>query len=426
MLDIKFVRDNAEMLQKVAQQKNIKINLKELIQLDDERKQISAQVEQLRSEKNQVSKQIPQMGEAEKSAALNKMKLVDEKQTKLEQKLKPLLEKHKEMMLQVPMYIREDVPVGADDSQNQEIEKWPEDGDLPQFDFDPKSHEQLGKDLDIIDFERAAKVGGARSYIMKGDGARLESALLKYAQDFITRRGYTLMDVPVIVNRNNLVGTGHFPGEESEIYYFERDDKYLVGTSEVSIAGYHQDEILSEKDLPKKYAGVSACFRREAGSYGKDTHGLYRVHQFYKVEQFVICKDDPALSHKYFNELLNNSKEFLQFLNLPYRVMNICTGDMGRGKHYMNDIETWMPSRNSYGETHSCSELLDFQARRLNLRYKDEDGQIHYCYTLNNTVVATPRILIPILENNQNADGSITIPEVLRPYMDNQEKINHQ
>ncbi|MBT4723307.1 serine--tRNA ligase [Candidatus Falkowbacteria bacterium] len=421
MLDIKHIRENIDKIKEVAKNKNIDLDFDQLIQFDDQRKELTQKIEELRSEKNSVGKQIPTMSDSEKANALQKMKEVDAKQDKLEDEIKPIKEKYDEMMYEVPMYVHDSTPVGKDDSANIEIENV---GDIPKFDFPIKPHEQLGKDLDIIDFERGVKIGGTRSYILKGDGARLKEALIKYAEDFITRKGYTLMDVPVIVNRENLVGTGHFPGEEGEIYYFQQDDKYLVGTSEVSIAGYYRDEMLKEEDLPVKFAGVSACFRREAGSYGKDTHGLYRVHQFHKVEQFIIAKNDTDLSMQMHEELLNNSKEFLQTLNIPYRVLNICTGDMGRGKYFMNDIECWMPSRESYGETHSCSALLDFQARRLNLRYKDKDGKIQFCHTLNNTVIATPRILIPILELNQQEDGSVKIPEVLRPYMDNQTEIN--
>jgi len=420
MLDIKFVRENPEMLKQVARHKNIELDIDQLLKLDEQRRKLTQKVEELRTQKNQVSKQIPTMSDSEKSVALVEMKNVDAEQGEVESKLKPLQAEFEAMMLRLPMYVHEDVPVGADETGNIEIDKW---GGPRRFDFPPKDHMTLGVDLDIIDNERAAKIGGTRSYLLKGDGARLEAALIKYAEDFITRKGYSLMSVPVIVNEPALWGTGHFPADSEDVYHLEKDDKYLVGTSEVPIASYHRDEMLNLNDLPLRYAGFSVCFRREAGSYGKDTHGLYRVHQFLKVEQFVICENDERKSIEMHAELLKNSTEFMQSLQVPYRVLNICTGDMGQGKYYMNDIESWMPSREAYGETHSCSALLDFQARRLNLRYKDKDGKVQYCHTLNNTVIATPRVLIPILENNQNADGSITIPEALRPYMDNQEKI---
>lgn len=420
MLDIKYIRENKLQLQEVARHKNIDVDLDKLIQLDDKRRLYTQKIEELRTQKNQVSKQIPTMGEVERNKALTEMKEVAAEQSKLEEEIKPIQEKLNSLMLKVPMFVRDDVPVGIDDSQNVEIKR---NGEPRKFEFVPKNHETLGQELDLIDFERGVKIAGSRSYVLKGDLARLEGALIKYAEDFISRKGYTLLSVPVIVNRFALEGTGYFPGGEDEIYQLEKDDKFLVGTSEVAIGSYYANEILKEEDLPIKFAGFSVCFRREAGSYGKDTHGLYRVHQFLKIEQFIITKNDIEESNRMHEELLGNAEEFLQSLNLPYRVLNICTGDMGQGKYYMNDIETWMPSRENYGETHSCSSLLDYQARRLNLRYKDKEGNVKYCYTLNNTVVATPRILIPIMELNQNEDGTINIPDILRPYMDNQEKI---
>lgn len=420
MLDIKFIRENVDLLKEVARHKNLDVDFKQLIKLDDQRRKLMTKIDELRGQKNEFSKKIPKLTPIEKSDALVELKKIDTEQGELENDLKPIVEQYDELMLKVPQIIDERTPIGRDDSQNVELYK---NGEPRKFDFPIKGHEQLGKELGIVDFERGVKIGGSRSYVLRGDGARLEAAVLKYAEDFITRKGYELMSVPVIVNREALVGTGYLPGAEDEIYFLERDDKYLVGTSEVAIGGFHANEVLNESELPKRYAGISVCFRREAGAYGKDTHGLYRVHQFFKVEQFIICKNDVEESKKMHAELLKNSEELLQSMKLPYRVMNVCTGDMGKGKFYMNDIETWMPSRQSYGETHSCSALLDFQARRLNLRYKDKAGKIQVCHTLNNTVIATPRILIPILENYQNEDGTVEIPEVLRTYMDGQNRI---
>ncbi|MFA6537486.1 MAG: serine--tRNA ligase [Patescibacteria group bacterium] len=420
MLDIKFIRENKELLKNVANKKSIKVDLDRLVYLDDERKNLNQKIEELRATKNNVSKKIPNMSSAEKEQALAEMKNVDALQKEIETKLSPLMSEYDTLMLEVPMYVDEKTPTGPDDTYNVEILRF---GEPRKFSFIPKEHMQLGVDLDIIDNERAVKIGGSRSYILKGDGARLEAAMIKYAEDFISRKNYELMSVPVMVNEQALIGTGFFPGAEEEIYQLPKDDKYLVGTSEVALGSYYSNEILDVSQLPIKFAGFSVCFRREAGSYGKDTRGLYRVHQFYKVEQFVIGENNLAKSRQAHEELLSNSQELLESLGLPYRVLNICTGDMGKGKYYMNDIETWMPSRNNYGETHSCSTLLDFQARRLNLRYRDNEGKIHFCHTLNNTVAAVPRLLIPIMENYQDEDGSIIIPEVLRPYMDNQEKI---
>ncbi|NDC38679.1 MAG: serine--tRNA ligase, partial [Proteobacteria bacterium] len=281
-------------------------------------------------------------------------------------------------------------------------------------DFAIKDHVELGKALGLLDFERGVKIAGSRSYFLKGDGARLQHAVMSLALDLMHRKGYLLMDPPHIVRYAAMMGTSYFPGGEEQAYHLDDRDPeyYLIGTSEVPVTSYHEGELLSEDELPKRYAGYSPCYRREAGTYGKDTHGLYRVHQFHKVEQVVVCKNDPAESAKFHAELLQNSEEVLQVLNLPYRVVDVCTGDMGQGQVYKNDIESWMPSRNGYGETHSCST-----------RYKDKQGKNHYCHTLNNTLVASPRVLIPLLEIYQQSDGSIAIPEVLRPYMGGQERI---
>jgi seryl-tRNA synthetase len=420
MLDIKFIRDNLLSVKEAAKNKNIKIDLDELLDLDNKRKTLIQEADALRQKKNEASKKIPQLQGDEKTALLAEMKKVSDKQEKLDAKFKKITTQIDLIMLDAPMVPSSDTPIGADDSANVEIKKV---GDIPQFDFPMKDHVQLGKELDILDIERGVKIGGSRSYILKGDGARYEAALIKYAADFISRKNYTLMQVPVIVDEFALRGTGYFPGNEEQTYTIEKDHKYLVGTSEVSIGAYHADEVLDLKSLPRKYSGISPCFRREAGTYGKDTSGLYRVHQFNKIEQFIICENKDETSDAMFKELLNNVEEFLQSLQLPYRVLNVCTGDMGKGKYYMNDVECWMPSRDKYGETHSCSNLHDFQARRLNLRYKDADGKVKFCHTLNNTLVATPRILIALWEINQTAEGEIMIPEILRPYMDNQEKI---
>jgi len=308
-------------------------------------------------------------------------------------------------------------------------------GQPRKFEFKPKNHIQLGEKLDIIDFAAGVRIAGTRSYFLKGLGAELHWAVLRLAMDLMVReKGFTLMSVPVLVREEAMRGTGFFPAGREQTYHVAEDNLFLTGTAEVGLTAYEMPDAdkvtLAEADLPLKYTSISTCFRREAGTYGKDTAGLYRVHQFDKCEQVVICRNDVQESRRWHLEMLSYSEEVLKRLNLPYRVIQCCTGDLGVKNASMMDIETWMPSRQSdkepdsgYGETHSASRLYEFQARRLNLRYKAADGKIRFCHTLNNTVVASPRILIPILENYQNADGSVTIPEALRAYMGGRERI---
>jgi seryl-tRNA synthetase len=420
MLDIKFIRENRGEVERSLKMRHRNIDLDKLLALDDERKILQSQIESFQAKKNRVSKEIVGKKDADKKAILSEMKKMDVEQAGVEEKLREIKDKMRATLLEMPNILDPRVPEGKSDKENKEVKRW---GEPIKFKFDPKDHIALGKELGIIDFEGGVKVAGSRSYILKGDGARLEQAVIKYAQDFIVKRGYTLLVVPVLINKDALVGAGFFPEGEVQVYYINKDDKYLVGTSEASICGMHMDDILDGAKLPMRYAGVSSCFRREAGTYGKDTQGLYRVHQFNKVEQLIFCKNDKDESEKMHAELQKNAEDLLQSLNLPYRIVANCSGDLAAKTAYMVDVETWMPSRNAYGETHSCSILYDYQARRLNLRYRDADGKIYFCHTLNNTVIATPRILIPLLETYQNADGSITIPEVLRPYMAGQDKI---
>jgi len=316
----------------------------------------------------------------------------------------------------------DDVPIGKDDTENVEIRK---EGEIRHFDFEPKDHVQLGLALGIIDIERGVKLAGTRNYILKGDGALLHWAVLRFAMDFMVNKGYVPMSVPLLMKDQTMIGTGFFPGSEDQTYRMEKDQLNLAGTAEVPLTAYRMGEILSAQELPLKYVALSSCFRREAGAAGKDTYGLYRIHQFDKVEQVVICENSVEQSNKFHNEILANAEAVMQALELPYRVANVCTGDLGRGQVKKFDIEAWMPSRGNYCETHSASKFYEFQARRMNLRYKDPaTKKNHFCHTLNNTVIASPRILIPILELYQHADGSITIPKPLRPYMNGKETIN--
>ena len=323
-------------------------------------------------------------------------------------------------MLTIPQPADPEAPVGKDETENVELRKF---GEIRKFDFEPADHVTLGRELGIIDIERGVKLGGTRNYVLRGDGALLHQAVLRLAQDMIVERGYTPMSVPVLVREEVMYGTGYFPIGRDQAYICERDELSLVGTAEVPLTAYHSDEILNEADLPVKLCAASTCFRREAGAGGKDTYGLFRIHLFDKVEQVVVCRNDVEESKKFHREILENAEAVIQVLRLPYRVVNVCTGDLGLGQVQKVDIETWMPSRSSYGETHSASRFYEFQARRLKLRYRDGAKKVHFCHTLNNTVIASPRVLIPILELYQNADGTVAIPEALRPYMGGRERI---
>lgn len=422
MIDLKDIRERPEQYQKACDDKGIKFDVAAFLERDAQVRLLKQEVEAMRAQQNAVSKELPALSGDEKQSKLAEMKGLSQDLKDKTSALRELEGTYKRELLLVPGIPLEGVPVGKDDTENVEVRKW---GDLPEFSFAPKDHVELGKALDLIDIERGVKIAGTRNYFLKGQGALLQRALLSYAIDFLADRGFIIMDPPHIVKWDAMMGTSYFPGGEEQAYHLdERDDGfYLIGTGEVPVCAYHSDEILSPERLPLRYAGFSACYRREAGTYGRDTHGLYRIHQFYKVEQVVFCLADPEESARMHQELLKNAEDYVQSLELPYRVVDVCTGDMGQGQVFKNDIECWMPSRNSYSETHSCSTFHDFQARRLGVRYKDATGNNIFCHTLNNTCVASPRILIPLLENNQKEDGSVVIPEVLRPYLRGAEAI---
>jgi seryl-tRNA synthetase len=423
MLDIRFIRENLDYVKKQVSRKGYSIDFEALLAVDDRRRHIMAGSESLRAEQKRKSGELPKFKDAEKETALTALREMSDKYKELTEELRKVEEKFNDMMLRIPNMPADDVPEGKTEADNVEARRW---GVPRKFDFAPKDHVQLGESLGILDTERAVRLGGTRSYILKGDGALLESAVLRYALDVIIKKGFKPMVVPVLVKDFAMVGTAFYPGGEEDAYRCEKDQLNLIGTSEVPITSYHSDEILEEKNLPLKYAGISPCFRREAGTYGKDTKGVYRVHQFQKIEQVILCRNDVAESTRLHEYILANAEEVVQGLGLPYRVLLICVGELGMGRAKQYDIETWMPSRNAYGETHSASKYHDYQARRLNIRFRDTGGKTHFVYTMNNTVIASPRILIPILENCQNADGSVTIPPVLRPYMNGQEVIKAQ
>jgi seryl-tRNA synthetase len=430
MIDLNDLRARPDAYQDAARNKRIAIDVPAFLDIDAKRRELLPLVESMRARRNAVSKTVPSMGGEEKQRAIAEMKELAGELKQRGEELAAVDRQWGAMQLLLPSIPLPQVPVGKDDTENREVRTW---GQRPVFGFPPKDQVTLGQKLDIIDIPRGVKIGGSQSYFLKGDAVRLELAVLAFTLDHLIRRGFTPFAPPLLANWEAMMGASYFPGGEQQAYAvgarqdrdgpMEADGYYLIGTSEVSVASYHQGEILSLAELPKRYCGISNCFRREAGTYGKDTQGLYRVHQFQKVEQVVLCQADERVSAALHAELLQNAEQVLQALALPYRVVDVCTGDMGRGQVFKNDIETWMPSRKSYGETHSCSTFHDFQARRLNIKYDAGDGGRKFVHTLNNTCIASPRILIPILENYQNADGSVTIPDVQRPYMASQERI---
>ncbi len=421
MIDIKQIRENPEKFKKAAKDKYFDVDIDKLLGFDARLRYRKTQLQDISTRINELGKSVPKLPKAERQQVITELSKLKQKASALDEKLKELQRKFDELMLYVPQPADDDVPLGKDDTENVEIRK---EGEIREFDFEPKDHVQLGLDLGIIDIERGVKLAGTRNYLLKGDGALLHWALLRFAIDSMVNKGYVPMSVPVLMKDEAMTGTGFFPGSEDQTYQTVRDNLNLAGTAEVPLTAYHSGEILKAEQLPLKYFALSSCFRREAGAAGKDTYGLYRIHQFDKVEQVVICKNSVEESNKFHDEILANSEAVMQALELPYRIVNVCTGDLGRGQAKKFDIEAWMPSRGNYCETHSASKLYDFQARRLNLRYKDPATKKNiFCHTLNNTVIASPRILIPILELYQNADGSVTIPKVLRPYMGGKEKL---
>lgn len=412
MLSLDYIRNNKEKVIEAAKNKNRQIDIDKILKLDDSRKKIIAVIQTKRQERNKSSKQkMSELTDLEKNKMRENGKKIKEEIKQKELLLNETETELKKLLSHVPNIPLNEVPLGKDASANKEIKKW---GEVPKFDFPVKSHIELGKTHDIIDFERGTKVSGFRGYFLKNEGAILQSTLLFYTLQKLIKKGFTPLIAPSIVKSHTLFGSGQFPWGEQEVYKLNDNDAYLAGTAEVPVTAYHSGEIMEEKELPKKYVAFSPCFRREAGAYGKDTKGLYRLHEFWKLEQVIIAKNDLEEARKLHEELQTNAEEILKELQLPYRVLLMCTGEMGEPQIKKYDIETWMPSRNAYGETMSNSIMGDFQARRLNIKYRKNDGKTEYCYTLNNTALASPRILIAILENYQQKDGSIIIPLALQ------------
>lgn len=438
MLDIKYIRENAEKVQKAANDKLLKINIQELLDVDKKRVKLMQEVEGLQSRKNEVNGKIKnaKSNEERQRIIIEGKKIKEEVEVK-EPILKEIQKKFKKLMVLVPTVAAADVPVGKSEEDNVVVY---EKGEKLEFDFIPKDHIQLGKDLDIIDLERGVKVAGYRGYYLKGDGAVLTMALMMYALNKMIEKGFMPMIPPTLVKEFALFGSGYFKGTdydqaEDEIYRVatktkeldgedSKENKFLVGTAEPSLLAYYSGEVLDENQLPMKMCGYSQCYRSEIGSYGKDTKGMYRVHEFMKIEQVILASADIEETEKLQQEMVAISEEVHAELGLPYRKLAICTGDMGVGKYRMFDIEVWMPGLDRWGETGSASNFLDWQSRRLNVKYRDKDGNKKYVYMLNNTVLPSPRPLIAILENFQQKDGSVLIPEVLQKYMGGKTVIN--
>jgi len=465
MIDLKQLRAEPERFKQGARDKGIDVDTERLVKLDEEIRVLKKDMEDRRAEQNRISKEIgPQIGKlkgqlktaqgAARDALEQQIRELEHRPVKLkseiqafEQQIATVQPQFDELLLKVPLPPDPDVPKGKGAEDNIEVKTWNPSWFDPTKSFQlnkgfaPKTHLELVRTLNLVDFERGVKMAGTRHYVLVGDGMRLHQAALRFAFDYITNEhGFTPMSVPVIVREECMVGTGFFPAGREQAYHIEETsrggghDLYLTGTGEVGLMGFHQDEFLDADRLPLKYATVSTCFRREAGAAGKETAGLYRIHQFDKVEQVVISRADEQESRRWHKTMIGIVESLLQRLELPYRLLQCCTGDLGVKNADMIDIECWMPGRGdddpksgrpkgAYGETHSASRLYDYQCRRLNMRYKDQKGNSVFCHSLNNTVLASPRILIPILEMYQNEDGSVTIPAALRPYMGGREKV---
>ncbi|OHA88765.1 MAG: serine--tRNA ligase [Candidatus Zambryskibacteria bacterium RIFCSPHIGHO2_01_FULL_43_27] len=414
MLDIKFIRENKDLITEAARKKRIKFSVDKLIEADEERRKILASVEAKRTVQNDFNnKVVSETNATLKLQLIDGMRQVKEELQNEEENLKKVMKEWQSLMLQVPNIPDVSVPEGDSDADNKEIKKW---GNITEFAFKPKNHIEIMKSLDMVDFDRGTKVAGFRGYFLKNDGALLSLAIWNYAVEFFTKKGFAFYIVPSLVRRENLMGTGFIPQGEDDLYKTQ-DGDYLAGTAEVGLMGLHDNEILDKKDFPKKYLGFSPCFRREAGSHSKDVKGLIRVHEFYKLEQVILCEANHEESVRLHEELNRNTEEFIESLGIPYHTVINCGADLGLGQVKKYDIELWVPLENTYREIASASYFHDFQTRRLNIRYKDGDGKTKFAHSLNCTAIPTPRVLVSLVENYQQADGSVAIPEVLRPYM---------
>ena len=421
MIDIKFIRNYPEKIKKACQDKQVSVDIDKLLKLDEERRKLIAEKENLKAKQNKASKRIAGLAGSQKKKAIIETQKLTGRIEKLTDELNKIKSEFDELMLSIPNPALPDVKVGKDESDNEILRHW---GEVPKFDFKPKDHIQVGKDLDLIDTRRAGKVSGSRFGYLKNEAVLLQFAVINYALEVLSANGFKPILPPVMIGEKSMAAMGYLArGGEEETYHFAKDGLYLVGTSEQSIGPYYMDEVLDEKILPLRYVGYSTCFRREAGSYGKDTKGILRVHQFDKLEMFSFAR--PEDSDKEHEFLLSMEEKLVQGLEIPYRVVKMCTGDLGGPAARKYDIECWMPGQNCYRETHSTSTCTDFQARRLNIRYrpksKIQNLKSKFVHTLNGTAFAIGRILIAILENYQQRDGSIEVPEVLQKYVGTKE-----
>jgi seryl-tRNA synthetase len=414
MLDIKLIRQQPDLVRQAIADKRVEVNLDALLTLDVEHRKLIVELEELQRQRNENAKLIPATSVQDRPTLIARGRAIGARIDAIKPEMARTESELREALLLVPQIPAPDAPRGASDADNVEVKRW---GEPAARAFKLRDHVELLKLHGWAEFERVGRIAGSRSYALRGDGVLLEMSLLRYAVDKLVAKGLVLVSVPSFAVEEAFVGSGHFPTGRGEAYRVEESGKYIAGTSEVTLNYLHSGEILQESDLPIRYGGISTCFRKEAGSAGRDVRGLIRVHQFQKVEQYVLCKNDAAESARWHAQLLATAEEVLQELEIPYRIVECCTGDMGAGKVRMHDVEAWVPSEQTYRETHSCSSLHDWQARRANLRYRDANGDLHFCHTLNNTAIATPRLLVPLLENHQQADGSIRVPLVLRPYL---------
>lgn len=411
MLDIKFIRKNIELVRIACIKKQINPNIVDkLIEADKKRSELMQSVEKTRRIKNEANEKIKSASLEEKKKIIEEMKKINNENEKELQETEAIFE---ELMLLIPNIPHESVPEGKSDEDNVEVKSW---GNIPSFNYPIKDHVEIAKNLDIVDFERGTKVAGFRGYFLKDEAFQLCFAIWSLAIEKIIQKGFKPIMAPSLVKESALIGTGYLPQAKEDVYETS-DGMYLAGTSEVAIMNYHSGETLPLNKLPIKYVGFSPCFRTEIGSYGKDVKGILRVHEFFKLEQVVISENNKEQTEKLHEEITRNSEEVLEALELPYRRVLNCTGDLGLGQVKKYDLEAWVPSQNKYRETHSASYFYDFQTRRLNIKYKDENGEIKYAYSLNNTLIATPRVLISLLENHQQEDGSVKIPKALHKYL---------